>query len=118
MLLKFKAENEKGWRADHARTLIEAANISPPIGSKLRKLYNSFISYKYNKDEIAELGFHPDNPAILGMANFISATTNIPLDRAVMIANNLKASADSDNASWQRIALLLGWNTWDLGVER
>ncbi len=35
-----------------------------------------------------------------------------------MIANNLKASADSDNASWQRIALLLGWNTWDLGVER
>jgi len=118
MLLKFKSEDEKGWRADHARTLIEAANISPPIGSKLRKLYNSFISYKYNKDEIATLGLHPDNPAILGMANFISATTNIPLDRAVMIANNLRASADSNNATWQRIALMLGWNTWDLGVPR
>ena len=118
MLLSFSKESEKGGRADYARTLIEAANISPPIGSKLRKVYNSFISYKYNKDEISGLGFHPDNPAILGVANFISGTTNIPLDRAVMIVNNIRASADSDNQAWQRIAMLLGWNTWDVGVER
>ena len=118
MLLSFRKESERGGRADYARTLIEAANISPPIGSKLRKVYNSFISYKYNKEAIANLGFHPDNPAILGMANFISGSTNIPLDRAVMIVNNLRASSDSNNATWQRIALLLGWNTWDVGVER
>ena len=118
MLLSFKKEADKGYRGDYARTLIEAANISPPIGSKLRKVYNSFISYKYNKDEIAGLGFHPDNPAILGVANFISGTTNIPLDRAVMIVNNIRASADSDNQAWQRIAMLLGWNSWDVGVER
>ena len=118
MILRFNQENEKGFRADHARTLIEAANISPPIGSKLRKLYNSFISYKYNKDEISQMGFHPDNPGILGVANFVSATTNIPLDRAIMIVNNLRASSDSNNATWQRIATLLGWNTWDVGIER
>ena len=97
---------------------LQAANISPPIGSKLRTLYNSFISYKYNKDEISQLGFHPDNPGILGVANFVSATTNIPLDRAIMIVNNLRASSDSNNATWQRIATLLGWNTWDVGIER
>ena len=118
MLLSFRKESDRGGRADYARTLIEAANISPPIGSKLRKIYNSFISYKYNKEEIANLGFHPDNPAILGMANFISGTTNIPLDRAVMIVNNLRASSNSNNATWQRIATLLGWNTWDVGIER
>ena len=52
------------------------------------------------------------------MANFISGTTNIPLDRAVMIVNNLRASSNSNNATWQRIATLLGWNTWDVGIER
>lgn len=114
----FSKESDKGYNADYGRTLIEAANISPPIGSKLRKIYNSFISYKYNKDAIANLGFHPDNPAILGMANFISGTTNIPLDRAVMIVNNLRASSDSNNQTWQRIATLLGWNAWDVGIER
>ena len=118
MLLSFKKESDKGYRGDYARTLIEAANISPPIGSKLRKIYNSFISYKYNKDEISGLGFHPDNPAILGVANFISGTTNIPLDRAVMIVNNIRASSDSQNQAWQRIAMLMGWNSWDVGVER
>ena len=118
MLLRFKKEDEKGYRADHARTLIEAINISPPIGSKARKLYNSFISYKYNKDEIQNLGFHPDNPGILGVANFVSATTNIPLDRAVMIVNNIRASSDSNNEVWQRISTLLGWNWWDVGIER
>ena len=118
MILSFRKESEKGGRADYARTMIEAANISPPIGSKLRKLYNSFISYKYNKDEIEQMGFHIDNPGILGVANFISATTNIPLDRAIMITNNLRASSDSNNATWQRVATLLGWNTWDVGIER
>jgi len=118
MALRFKQEDEKGYRADHARTLIEAANISPPIGSKLRKLYNSFISYKFNKDEIQNLGIHLDNPAILGVANFVSASTNVPLDRAVMIVNNIRASSDSNNEAWQRIATLLGWSTWDVGIER
>ena len=64
------------------------------------------------------MGFHIDNPGILGVANFISATTNIPLDRAIMITNNLRASSDSNNATWQRVATLLGWNTWDVGIER
>ena len=64
------------------------------------------------------MGLHPDNPGVLGVANFISATTNIPLDRAVMIVNNARASSDSQNATWQRIATALGWNTWDVGIEK
>lgn len=118
IILQFRKQDEKGYRGDHARTLLEAANISPPIGSKLRKMYNSFISYKYNKEEIHQMGLHPDNPGVLGVANFISATTNIPLDRAVMIVNNARASSDSQNATWQRIATALGWNTWDVGIEK
>ena len=42
---KFLQQEEKGFTADHAYTLIEAANISPPIGSKLRKSYT--VPYKH-----------------------------------------------------------------------
>jgi len=31
--------------------------------------------------------------------------------------NNVKEALDSKNETWQRIALMLGWNTWDLDVE-
>ena len=35
MILQFNAQNDKGYRADHAYTMIEAVNLSPPIGSKI-----------------------------------------------------------------------------------
>ena len=40
----------------------------------------------------------------------------MPLDRAVKIVDNVKGSLDRENAAWQRIALLLGWNRWDLDI--
>ena len=55
--------------------------------------------------------------AYLAIANVVSATTNIPLDRAIMKLNNLRAATDSQNQAWQRIATFLGWNTWDVGVK-
>ena len=118
ILLQFKKQEAKGWSGDHGRTILEAANISPPIGSKLRKMYNSMISYKFNKDEIHQMGFDLDNPGILGVGNLISAAFNIPLDRAVMLINNARATADSRNATWQRIATALGFNTWDVGIKK
>ena len=35
-----------------------------------------------------------------------------------MIVNNIRASSDSNNEVWQRISTLLGWNWWDVGIER
>ena len=32
-------------------------------------------------------------------------------------SSNIKEALNSDNDAWQRIALINGWNTWDLGVE-
>ena len=117
MILQFNKQEKKEWNADHAYTLIEAVNLSPPIGSKLRKLYSALQTYKFNRDVIPEMGFDIDNPAILAVANVVSAGTNIPLDRVVMKLNNLRAASDKENAMWQRIATFLGWNTWDVGVE-
>ena len=64
------------------------------------------------------MGFHIDNPAYDAIANTTSAITNIPLDRAIRITDNARAALDKNNQAWQRIALVLGWNTWDLGIEQ
>jgi hypothetical protein len=43
MILKYKEEAEKDAKADYTKVVLEGANISPPIGSKIRKTYRLFI---------------------------------------------------------------------------
>jgi hypothetical protein len=117
VILKFLEQEEKGWNADHAYTVIEAANFSPPIGSKLRKMYSGIQTYKFNKDVIADRGLSLNNPAWQSAGNFVSAATNIPMDRAVNKYNNLRGAANNNNEAWQRIAMALGWNSWDVDAE-
>ena len=56
--LKFIQEEKEGYRAAHAYTIIEAINLSPPIGSKIRKVYSDTQRYKFNRnDAIFIVGF-------------------------------------------------------------
>tara|TARA_R100000900_G_scaffold127968_1_gene103634 strand:- start:370 stop:7308 length:6939 start_codon:yes stop_codon:yes gene_type:complete len=117
MIMRFSYEAGKDRNPDYTYVLVEGLNLSPPVGSKARKLYNALQSYKFDADEMKEAGFSLDNPGLLAIGNVLSATANIPLDRAVMILNNLKEASNSENEAWQRIAMVLGWNTWDVGVD-
>jgi hypothetical protein len=117
MILQFNKQNDKGYRADHAYTMMEAINLSPPVGSKARKIYSATQTYKFNKKIIPGMGMSINNPAYLLFGNLVSAATNIPLDRAIMKLNNLIAATDSQNQAWQRVATFLGWNTWDVGIK-
>jgi hypothetical protein len=114
MIMQFSKQEDKGYRADHAYTVLEMANLSPPVGSKLRKIYSGLQTYKFNRDEIAERGFDISNPAYQVVGNVVSGVTNVPLDRVVNKINNLRAASDERNAIWQRIMNTLGWNTWDI----
>ena len=116
MVIKFLEQEKRGYRADHAYTLIEGLNISPPIGSKARKVYGGTQSYKFNREAIKEMGLDIDNPAYDAVSNVVSGTTNLPLDRVLANINNLRGAIDKRNQAWQRIALLMGWNTWDVEV--
>jgi hypothetical protein len=117
-VLEFQEQDKRGWNADHTYTLLEFANFSPTIGSKLRKIYSSIKGQQINEDVIAEMDlWDPQNPAWSSVANLISGLTNIPLDRAVNKINNLLAISADENEWWQNLSLVLGWNTWDVGVE-
>ena len=53
-VMKYNDQEKRGFTADHTYTIIEAANISPPIGSKLRKIYSGIQTRKFDKDVIEE----------------------------------------------------------------
>tara|TARA_R100000458_G_C8074734_1_gene111997 strand:- start:28 stop:570 length:543 start_codon:yes stop_codon:yes gene_type:complete len=58
-----------------------------------------------------------DNPTWSVIANIVSATTNIPLDRLVKKMDNIDAAITEDLTAMERLALLMGWNTWDLDID-
>ena len=114
---RWRAEKEKGWGKDFGNVIIEAINLSPPIGSKLRKIYNAMKTEDWNPGVSDELGWRIENPNLVAAANVIEAIFNIPLARIVKKANNVEEAITGNHDMWQRIALKLGWSRWDIGVE-
>lgn len=120
----WEREADKGFKGDQAKTILEAANISPAIGSKLRKIYSAIQAYQFDK---AIMEKHPWSVTIDGkfnpsatysvIGNVASATLNLPLDRALAEARGVAEMFDNRNSEMQRIALALGWRTWNVGAK-
>ena len=91
--------------------------IAPPISSKLSKINQAARSFKRDKDEMINGGWGLDNPAYLAVGNVVSATTNVPIDRGVKKINNLMKASDSELETWERLALLGGWQDWEIGID-
>lgn len=116
VFMKFAAEERKGFNADHAQTLIQAANFAPPIGIKARKLYSSMKGYQINKNVIPHMGYSINNPAYEIAGSFTAATTNIPLDRIVQKSNNIREILTGDHKWWQNTSLAAGYRPYDIGI--
>jgi hypothetical protein len=122
--LEFEKQEEKAYddsyfsQPDHARTILTLTSFSPVLGSKLRKLYSAGNEWNYNRDAINEMGWDIDNPSIDAGANVVEALTNLPVKRVIQKIDNLRAAADSENQMWQRVALIMGYPSWQVGVEK
>jgi len=110
-----KESQKKNPKYDAAS--LELLKISPPISSKITKIRAAGRSFSWDKKEMKEKGFSLDNPAYLAMANIISATTNVPLDRVIKKINNVMSANRDDLDYTQKIALLAGWSEWQLGID-
>ena len=123
MILKYIEESEKK-QADYAKVVFEGANISPPIGSKLKKLYTGLNQTKYDKDLIKERGWGvmQDGRVHLGpmysiAGKVIESTTNLPMDRLQNKIENVSQAMNSQNQAWQRVMIGLGWSPYSVGIE-
>ena len=123
-VMEFMEQEEKAkddlfyTEPDHAYTLIETLNLSPPIGIKARKLYGAAQTWEFNRDVIDYMPKTDiDNPLYDATFSATEALTNIPLSRLHNKVLNVREAMDSDHETWKRVAMFLGWSRWSFGIE-
>jgi len=121
---KYMEEREKEFKADYAKVVLEAANISPPIGSKLRKIYSAAQQTKFDKDLIEARGWSVMQDGRVHLGPMYSVTgkateafTNVPLDRLVNKIENVSQAMNAQNKAWQRVAVGVGFTPYTIGIE-
>jgi len=123
-VVKYFEEQAKKQKAEYAKVVLEAANMSPPIGSKLRKTYSALQQTKYDKDLIAARGWGvmQDGRVHLGpmysvTGKLVEVGTNFPMDRLVNKVENVSQAFNSENTAMQRLATGMGYSPWTVGIE-
>ena len=114
---RWKEEKKKGWNKDFGNVIVEALQLSPPIGSKLRKIYSAMKTEDWNPGVSEKIGWRIENPNIVAIALVIEGLTNFPIARMINKTNNVEEAVTGNHALWQRIFMFAGWNRWDVGAK-
>jgi len=114
-LITLAKENDKK-SPKFVKAVYDLFDFSPPLDSKFRKLRVAANTFTWDRQLMKEKGFSLDNPAYLAGAQVISGLTNLPLDRAIQKMNNIRGIMSEQSQNWQKVALALGWSTWDVGL--
>lgn len=124
VMMKFAKESEKMEDGvfftdpDWGNVVIEALNISPPIGIKARKIYSGLKTWGHNNDVINYMDkTDMDNPMYDAMFSVTEAVTNLPLSRLYNKYQNISEAMNEEHETWQRVAMLLGWSKWSFGIK-
>jgi hypothetical protein len=117
MAFAYHKEREKDWNGDEASVLVEALNVSPPLGIKARKIVNAERTLNYNKKVIDEMEtFDIDNPQWSANTSYIEALTNIPVNRLYNKTLNVRQSLNNQHDAYQRVLMFSGWSQWNIGL--
>jgi hypothetical protein len=114
--LRIYKESQKN-KPKYEKTSYDFLSISPPIQSKYGKIAAAGRDIQYAKKDQNFKDVSIDNPALSAGARVVSATTNVPLDRLLFKTQNINDALSQDVEYWERIALVLGWSGWSLGIE-
>ena len=105
---------------DYDRVADAALGFSPPIRYKYIQMKSAGRKFTFpgSRKEVKEKLLDIDSPALMAGAQYTSALTNIPLDRALKKINNIVLASNSELEEIQRIGLILGWSTYDLNIPK
>nr|MBC8294243.1 hypothetical protein [Pelagibacterales bacterium] len=123
---QYESLSEQGVKFDFSQTVGQAfydsdwknlLELSPPFGSKIKKgMSADYLKRTYkNSKQWEEMSIR--NPQLMWYAKYTEAIFNLPVDRMLRKAHNLQSVMADETADWQKLALVLGWNEWDLGIE-
>ena len=114
LMTLYEEHGKKGSKYENA--VEDLLSFSPPLGSKIGKITGGLRSASWNKKDMKEKGFSLDNPAYIAGAQVVTGLTNVPFDRVMKKINNIRGIVNERSALWQKVALGLGWSTWDVGL--
>ena len=124
VIQEYFRQAKKEYRADHAYTILQAVNLSPPIGSKVKKIYSAIKGYQYDKDVIKERGLDLTangrlnlSPTYRVLGSLSAGALNLPLDRLYSEIQSIAEMLDERNTIYQRLALSLGFRSWDVNTK-
>jgi len=118
VIMQLNEEFGKGFgKRDWSRISQKIFDLSPPLGTKHRKIMNAIKTYDYNKDVIKKMGPGINNPAWNIFGNVVEAVTNAPVARLINKLDNVRLLLTGNMDMWQRTAILMGWSTWSVGVK-
>ena len=118
IIMQVHEELGKGFgKRDWSRVSQKMFDLSPPLGTKHRKIMNAIKTYDYNKDVIKKMDHGINNPGWNVFTNVVEGMTNAPIARVLNKAQNLKLAMQANIETWQRVAIGLGWSAWSVGVE-
>ena len=112
-------EYGEGGRKNFQDVILEIGTLSPAISSKISRLEQGArtFTWKQELEKVRTEGFSLDNPAFEATGKFVSALTNVPLDRLIRKMDNLSYPMRHEVQTYQAIALALGWGQWELGLK-
>jgi len=115
-LIKDVVKESKKGRPDYEGSLWKLLEGMPPLDAKMDRARDIAYAFQYEKEEMIEEGLTLGSPGLEAIASGISFATNVPVDRGLRKMENIQAALDEQTDTWARIALLLGWNEWSLGL--
>jgi len=124
--VKYKSLLKQGAKFDFSKSASQGfydsdwkniLELSPPLGSKIKKMMSADYLKKTYKDSKQWEKWGIRNPRLGYYAKYAEALFNIPVDRLLRKTHNLQSAFADETADWQKVALTLGWNEWDLGIE-
>jgi len=123
-ITEYFKQKEKGFTGDQTYTVIQVANLSPPIGSKLKKIYSAITGYKYGEELMKQRGLDLTaagrlnlSPSYAVLGSLASGVANVPLDRMYAEIQSVAEMLDDRNTIYQRLALSLGFRSWDVNAK-
>ena len=116
--IAFARQRDVKYNPDESAVALEALNLSPVLGIKIRKIVNAEKTLNYNKKVIDEMSnLDIDNPQWSAVTNYTEAITNVPLNRLYNKTQNVRQALNNEHAAWERTLMFLGWSQYNLNLE-
>ena len=116
--IAFARQRDVDYNPDESSVALEALNLSPVLGIKLRKIVNAEKTLNYNKKVIKEMEtLDIDNPQWSAVTNYVESLTNVPLNRLYNKTQNVRQALNNEHSAWERSLMFLGWSQYNLNLE-